>query len=260
MTALRRLQQDFQSYLLDGDAAVEAQVVDAPPAPATDRLAVYGHAYGARLIEALGKDFPALKALLGDDPFHAMGDAYVAAHPSRHPSLRWFGRHLAGFLRGAESYRDRPQLAEMADFEWAQGEVFDGPDVPPVTLEAMAAIPAEHWAELKLSFQPTLRRLELYWNMPTLLQAVQKQQPVPEPQRSEAPATWLLWRRDLLIYWRSLPEDERQGLELCQRGGSFGELCEFLSGRMPAEEAPARAASLLKQWITDGLVCSINLD
>ena len=260
MTDLRRLQEEFQSYLLDGDTAINAQVVDAPPASAVDRLAVYGHAYGARLIEALGKDFPALKALLGDDSFQAMGEAYVAAHPSSHPSIRWFGRHLSGFLRDAAPYRGRPELAEMAAFEWAQGGVFDGPDAPPLTLEAMAEIPAERWGDLQIGFQPTLRQLELQWNIPALLQAVQKGQLLPAPQRGDTPTTWLLWRRGLLIYWRSLPEDERLGLDLCQHGGSFGELCEFLGGRMPAEEASARAAGLLKQWIVDGLVGRIHLD
>jgi hypothetical protein len=64
----------------------------------------------------------------------------------------------------------------------------------------------------------------------------------------------------LLIYWRSIPDDERWGLDLCRRGGTFGELCEFLSKRTAAEETPARAAGMLKQWLTDGLVCRLNLD
>lgn len=260
MIPLRRLQEDFQSYLLAGDTAIGARVVEAPPAAAAERLAVYGYAYRARLVEALGKDFPALKVLLGDEAFQSMGEAYLAAHPSRYRSLRWFGRELAGFLRAADPYRGRPALAEMAAFEWAQGEVFDGPDVPLVTVAAMAAIPAARWAAVRLSFQPALRRLELQWNVPLLLQAVQKQQPLPEPQRNARPATWLLWRRDLLIYWRSLPADERLGLDLCQRGGSFGALCEFLSGRLTQAAAPGRAASLLKQWIVDGLVCRINVE
>lgn len=67
--------------------------------------------------------------------------AYIDAHPSEYPSIRWFGRHLNAFLRQTSPYAAQPVLAEMVAFEWPQGEVFDAEDSAAVTVEEMACFP-----------------------------------------------------------------------------------------------------------------------
>ena len=90
-----------------------------------------------------------------------MARAYIAAHPSRHPSVRWFGEDLADFLGRTPPYSRTPAAAEMARFEWALGEAFDSPDVAPVTAEALMALPPEAWETLSFTALPSLRRLAL---------------------------------------------------------------------------------------------------
>src|SRR5271156_6213949 len=115
---LQKLQYEMQRHLLGEDSGVIAGIVDAPPLPAANRLAIYRNAYQVRLIDALNDTYPILHALLGDDMFVALGEAYVAAPPSVHRSIRWYGRELEDFLARTAPYEEQPILAEVALLEW----------------------------------------------------------------------------------------------------------------------------------------------
>src|SRR5271163_3953705 len=111
---LRQLQFDMQRHLLGEESGISADIVDAPPLPAADRLAIYRNAYQVRLIDALDDTYPILHALLGDEMFFALGKGFVAAHPSVHRSIRWYGREFADFLKLNTPYDGQPILAEVA--------------------------------------------------------------------------------------------------------------------------------------------------
>lgn len=259
MNDLARLQHEFQSYLLNRDTSVELRLVGTREASATERLAVYGTSYRLRLGEALETDFPALKGLLGDAEFERLVQQYVDAFPSRHASLRWFGRHLEIYLRDTSPYRAQPVLAEMASFEWAQGEVFDGPDSAAVTESDVAALALERWAGMTLVFQPTLRRLQLRWNAPALWQAINDDQvPPPQIQQTERAVDWAVWRKELNTFWRSLEHDEAWAISSAIGGEPFGAICEGLGRWHAPEDTPLRAAGLLRQWVCDRMVSHIE--
>ena len=135
---LRELQVDMQRHLLGEESAVTAAIVDAPPLPAADRLAIYRNAYQVRLVDALHATYPVLHGLLGDEAWVEMGFAYVAAHPSVFRSIRWYGRELPQYLAAAAPYSDAPILSEVATLEWTLAEVFDAPDAAaPAPLRAI---------------------------------------------------------------------------------------------------------------------------
>lgn len=256
---LVRLQTQFQSYLLLGHKSeIERHVMATDKASAEQRLAVYGNAYRLRLLEVLGEDFPGLKGLLGTESFTALGLAYIDAYPSEHRSIRWFGRHLSHFLRERAPHNDRPELAEMAVFEWVQGEVTDAADSPVYSTEQLAAVSPAHWPNMRVILQPALRRLELYWNVPMVWRAIHDGGAMPVSEHSERPLPWLLWRRSLEVYWRSLANDEHWAIQACLDGRSFGEICQGLNERSPVPDVALRAASLLKQWLSEDLVAHIE--
>lgn len=259
MTRLSALQAQFQSYLLGGDRAIEALTVGSGRLPARDRLAVYADAYRLRLLEVLVEDFPGLKGMMGDAAFERLGAAYIDACPSDHPSVRWFGRRLAGFLRDGGSYREQPVLAEMAAFEWTQGEVMDAADSPGLGVDALGEIPPQAWARMGITFQSALRQLDLGWNVPQLWQAVHDESDTPPaPERCDPPVFWLLWRKGLEVHWRSLDDDERYAIDAARDGRAFGDICEGLLARSHDDQVPLRAAGYLKRWITDELVAGIH--
>lgn len=259
MSTLIELQSQFQSFLLRQGGGIERFVVGTKRAPVEERLAVYGDAYRLRLLEVLEEDFPGLKALLGAEAFRVLGLAYIDAHPSNHPSVRWFGRHLARFLREAPAHRDRPELAEMAAFEWAQGEAIDAADSPIVKVDELAALPPASWPEMRIVFQSALRRLDLACNVPAVWSAIDEGKSLPELERAEQPLPWIFWRREIEVHWRPLDDDERFALDAARAGHSFGAICEGLLERSGDGDVPLHAASFLKQWATDGLVARVEV-
>ncbi len=258
MNTLCHLQECLQSYVLEGDPRIELEVLSTAQVSAQVRLDIYAEGYRLRLLETLENDFPALQALLGNAAFTKLGRAYIEAYPSHHFSLRYFGRHLGKFLSSIPPYREEPWLAEMAAFEWALGEAFDAADSPILTVEEINAIPPTKWAEVQLHLHPSVRRLNLHWNVPRLWKVIDQHEPPGTPVEGKTP--WVLWRRDLKNYFRSLKEDEAWALDSAQGGESFGVICEGLCRWHKEHEVALRAATLLQRWVTDGLLIRSELD
>ena len=257
MSELTRAQQEFQQHLMAGDGEVAKRIVGDERAPAEQRLDVYYQAYRLRLIEVLENDFAGLKALLGDD-FARMVTDYLDAHPSQHPSVRWFGRHLGEFLTSAAPWRERTELAEMAAFEWAWGQAFDAADATVSGPNALASIAPESWGELQLELHPSLQQLRLYSNVPVIFGAMAREETAPELHFAPELTDWLLWRRDLVVRWRSLTADEAWALQAVAAGARFAQLCEGLCNWHDAAAVPLQAASYLRGWLTDGLITGIS--
>jgi hypothetical protein len=251
---LRRLQQEFQRHLLGVQSAIAGEIVDAPPLPATDRLAIYRNAYQVRLIEALEETHPNLHKVLGDEVFVELGEEFIAVCPSVHRSIRWYGRELADFLAQHFPYSQQPILAEIARFEWTLSEVFDADDAVPVDREALNALDPAAWSDLKLRFHPSVRRLDLAWNTVAVWQAMSRDESPPQPELTAQPVRWLLWRRNLQNFFRSMDAIEDCALDAALAGMSFGELCAALTDRVPEKEIPLRAATFLSAWADSGII------
>jgi hypothetical protein len=255
---LRRLQQDLQGYLLGAESPIAQAIVDAPPLPTVARLGIYRNAYQARLIEALGDTYPVLHAVLGDEVFAALGEAFVASHPSTHRSIRWYGSELAEFLSGQAPYAEQPILAELALLEWTLAEVFDSADASPQSRAALTAVDPSAWSELQFEFHPSLRRLHLQWNTAAVWQAMSSEATPPDPECAEHAMPWLLWRQDLQNYFRSMPADEAAALDAALGGATFGEICAALTEWLTEDEIPLRAAGLLGIWADSGIIVGIS--
>lgn len=255
MSDLQRVQSDFRAYLLRAPNTAIERVVDAGNLSAAARLDVYATAYRLRLLEALGTDFVALRAYLGTEKFDALGEAYVAAHPSQHPSLRYFGRHMAAFLADAEPYARTPLLAELAEFDWALTTAFDAADDPVLAIEDLGAVAATDWPNLTFRPHASVIRLELQWNAPAIWKAADSgAETLPEPQQAAGLIPWAVWRQDLNTFFRSLEVDEAYALDAMMRGETFAAICEGMCEWIDAENVAARAAGFLRQWIADGML------
>ena len=248
----------MQRHLLGEESAVTAAIVDAPPLPAADRLAIYRNAYQVRLIDALHATYPVLHGLLGDEAWVELGFAFVAAHPSVFRSIRWYGRELADYLAVSAPYNDAPILSEVARLEWTLAEVFDAPDALPLPRSALSAIEPAAWGSLILEFHPSLRCLAFSWNTAAVWKAMSQDETPPSPEMAPVPAAWLLWRQNLQNYFRSMNAIELAALESARRGRTFAQLCEDLGALLPQDEVPAAAASLLGAWADSGLIVKVG--
>lgn len=306
MTALARLQAEFRAWMQQAPVApyglrlrdnapdavvapdaLRTRVLDTNKATRDVLLGVYRDAYTLRLIEALQTDYPGLHAMAGPADFDAMARAYIEAHPSRHPSVRWFGRDLAAFLAVTPPFSAAPAASEMARFEWALGEAFDAPDASSLTFDDLVALPSDAWNSLRLVFLPSLHRLVLRHQVP---QAWLKRDSVAAGNLDVPPAAapdaldikawlgvdWLIWRTtpDSETQFRSMEPDEASMLDRASAGASFPELCEGLAAFAPigdtgsaddTDDAAAawsaqRAAGLLRAWVDAGCVTRVERD
>ena len=256
MIATARLQQQFQDFIIDSMTAIIPSVVDGPRAGAVQRLAIYANAYRSRLTEVLDSDYPALHVLAGDEMFQQIAIAYIAAYPSNHPNARWLGRHLPSFLMDDGRFSGHCPLVEMASFEWAMSLAFDAADDAVLTLEQLAEVPADDWPNLRFGKHPSLHRIELATNVPDFWLAVQRRDAPPPIVTAEQVSPWIVWRRELALFYRPLERDEAWALDATFEGCSFAELCDGMDQWHPPAEVPLRAVEMLKQWIGEGLLVS----
>lgn len=127
---------------------------------AFERLQLYNRMYWFRLIDAFYDDNPGLRALLGDQKFLPLCEAYLARYPSRSFTLRNLCARLADFVVEQPTLT-APHTAlalDVARFEWAQTVAFDGESLPVLAPEAIArAAPAT----FRLALQPYVTLLAL---------------------------------------------------------------------------------------------------
>ena len=219
-------------------------------------LRIYRQAYVGRLVAALRDNFGVLPRVLGDDAFDALALAYIEAHPSRHPSIRWFGHRLAAFMAERDDLVPHPALTDLARMEWALRTAFDAADGSPVGTLALAGVAADTWPTLVFDALPSVQLFELVWNVEPVWRALQAldgpDAPVlPEPHA--LPHSLLVWRQALHTRWRTVDPLPARLLHGALRGSCFGVLCALAAEEMGDEPAALCAAGALRGWLDDGL-------
>ena len=249
----RRIPERAVSAIIAGDAR----------ASAVERLDVYANMYFFRILDVLRADYPkVLAVVLGGDAFHNLATDYLQAHPSRHPSLRFVGASLPGFVERHALAERRPWLGELAALEWARVDVFDRADAEVLSREALAAVAPEAFAELPLAPVPACALVPAAWAVEELWRALEarssadgaSREPAPPPRAAAAHAI-LVWRRGVVVHHRAVEATERRALEALLAGTTFGALCGALGEALGSDEAAAAlAARCLGQWLADDLL------
>lgn len=256
---LKKLQQDFQAFLLNNQQDIHKNIISTPTMSASERLSIYQNAYYARLVEALAMAYPGVRTYLGFDDFYQIACEYANAYPSEFRSIRWFGDQFADFLFQHQDYCDYPHLAEIAEIEWTMSLVFDSKDYPPFTLELLAKIPPEMWAEMKIQLHPSVHPLNLDWNSIAIWQDLIANREPSKPLENEFTVTWIFWRKNLDNQYCSLQPEDAFALDAIKKGEDFGTVCEGLLQFYSEDDVALKAASLLKGWTEAGLVGDIVL-
>jgi Putative DNA-binding domain len=256
MNGLFSLQNLFQNYLLKGQTDIQNFIVPSEKISVDQRLFIYLDSYRCRLLETLASNFPVLNDYLGTEKFRQLGGDYIDNYPSVYRSIRWFGDTFAKYLKDKGEV---PFLAELAEFEWKMTLTFDAADDETLTIEQIAAIPPESWANLRFIPHPSLMRCDFSWNTVAIWQAITDQQRPDKPLNNGSFTPWVLWRKDYISRFYALVKDEAWALDALIKDKTFGELCEGLCNWYDEQEVSMRAASLLKSWIQSGLFAGINL-
>lgn len=219
-------------------------------------LRIYRQAYVGRLIAALRDNFGVLPQVLGDEAFDALALAYIQAHPSTQPSIRWFGHRLPGFMAEHDDLVPHPALTDLARMEWALRAAFDAADREPIDAQALAGVAVDVWPLLVFDVLPGVQLFELGWNVAPVWRALQDEADdaaadLREPQ--PLAHSLLVWRAGLDTRWRSLEPLPARLLHAALQGQNFGTLCTLAASEVGEAEAALHAASALRGWLADGL-------
>lgn len=261
MKSLAELQDRFQAHIVHNDEAVTGDISGPDDAYRQERLHIYYSAYRLRLIAALAVDYPVLKEFVGEQRFEQLATAYIEARPSMVRNLRWFGDSLAGFLRNDRRFSDESILAEMAEFEWAQGLAFDAADATQLGFDELASVPADHWPQLRFVAHPSLQLVASQWNVIALWHAHRDTENLPTATRQDKPATIAVWRKSYKTYFRTLDRDEALLWRDLVAGTVFGEACSRFATQMGMDEVNAaqRAAQLLRSWVEESWIQGFDI-
>jgi len=239
------------------ERALDAIIAGDARASAVERLDVYANMYFFRILDVLRADYPKLVAMLGDGAFHDLATGYLQAHPSRHPSLRYVGAALPGFVTGHAAAATRPWLGELAALEWARVDVFDRADAEVLARESLAGLAPGDFAELRLVAVPASALVPAAFAVEDPWRAVEAGAAPEPPARAADGHAVLVWRRGQVVQHRAVEDGERRALELVlpTPGTTFGALCAALGEALGSDAAAAElAARCLGQGLADELL------
>ncbi len=152
-------QAAFVAALLDPSAPTPEGVVGRPK----KRFDVYRNNVLASLIDALGKAYPAVRALVGDAFFQAAAGVFVRAHPPRTPVMIYYGEGFADWLEAFEPAQGLVYLPDVARLERLLLEATHAADATPLDRAGFAAAVADldpdALAERRLTPHPAARAL-----------------------------------------------------------------------------------------------------
>lgn len=235
---------------------------------AESRLSVYADAYYARLLECLGDVYPILVRTVGEEVFHELAFDYLQSHPSRRYTLNVLGQEFPRFLA-----RERPPkensaeldwadfVIDLARFEWALFEVFDGPgseDLPQLDLSQYTGDP-DTFAASRLILAPGTQLFEAAFPVSDHFNAVRNAPTDPEPEwdlPAPIPTYLALSRSDFVVRRHPLSAGEHAALACLQRGATVAESLEAALAIEPVK--PAQIQAWFSRWALEGFFAAVE--
>ncbi len=245
--------------------AAAAVVLPSASLAPDERVAIYSRMVLTRLHEALAEDFAAVAAVLGRPAFARLVKAYLARHPSRHPSLTMLGRSLPRFLAagaagpGAEPRIPRRALAaDLARLELAMIEVFHAPECRALTGEQLAGVPLAAWPAARLRPIPAFAVLELAHDGNAVVTAVRERRPLPPLRRRRSYV--LVWRRGDVVWRQDVDAPRFALLDALARGRTVRRALAAAAAAFPGDPADLtpRVFEWFERWTAEGLFASVE--
>ena len=246
--------------------AAEAIIKPNDRLSSTERLEIYSRSYWFRLISSLNEDFVGLRAVLGDDKFDALVQAYLTENPSRSFTLRNLGSRLESWLCANPQYmHPHEQLAlDMVRLEWADTECFDAAEEPALWLHDIAQLGEDP----KLHLQPHIQLLDLHFPVDKLLLEIREEleqgfdeasntfsEPrsrarVKRVRNSKAkPIFVVVHRVDYLVYFKRVTPEAFRILTSLRNGMSLSEAIDAAFN--PSTLPQTKITELVQGWFRD---------
>jgi Putative DNA-binding domain len=251
---LADIQIDLTSAMMDDIDSALPHIAKAARGTNASSFGIYRDAYILHLTEFIAHDHEVLHSYLGDVSFAKMARDYIAAHPSKKASARWFCEHLPEFLKTYKPFAHHPEIQELAQLEAALNFAFDAPEADSLTLAGMAAMEPRTFTTMALSMHPSAVRLTFLQNTTSIWSALKCEEQPPKPHRLNAPQQLAVWRQGTTSRFRMLGDEEAMAFDSTYTGANFNVICEMIALMEGADTAAMRAASYLRGWVEAELV------
>ena len=211
-----------------------------------ERLNIYRDMYLLRMEEALSSDYPAIKQYLGDEEFMRLVARYVEVYPSRSYTLNRLGDHFPEFVSTVDDLPKKDFCHALARLEYALTGVFDAGETPPLTPEAVQAVPQDAWETARLKPIEAFRLLEFDYPVSQYLGFVDDENPEP---RLRPKKTWVVaYRRNYSVHRLDLTQPAYELLSALASGETVG---EAIVSVMTRKWRPAVKQKQLFEWFRD---------
>lgn len=204
-------------------------------------LAIHRNTAAMAARDALSDNFPVVRQLVGDAPFEAAADRYVAAAPPVDPRLCLYGSDFAAFVGTHAPFRTLPYLQEVAALERLIVEALFARDAPALGADASTTLDLD----APLPLHPAVRFARFACPAGTIWQAHQ-------PGGGAGALEDLTWSAETVVVTR--PQDEVVVTTLPPDAAGFLVACASTRplGEAAARVDPASLASLFAVLIAAG--------
>lgn len=213
---------------------------------AAERLAIYAGMYPLRMRDALRVDYPVLKHFVGDEGWANLVDRYVEDHYSIHPNLNQLGRQLPEFIAAQKDIGQRAFLAEMAALEQAMVQVFDEEESPQASVDDLADLPPEKWADAVFHPVRAFRLQAFNYPVNAILQAVKEERETPAIKKSQTYVA--VYRKNYTVWRMGLTRVQYRIVKLLTEGKT---VLEVLSKAAKGDSDVATLAAQLRVWFKE---------
>jgi hypothetical protein len=242
-----------------GGAAIEDVILPSRTLTPADRVGIYQGMYLMRMEEALESDYAALKHLLGGRAWSDLVRDYVSAHPSVTYTLNRLGDRFPDFVARWPGAK-RPALChDLARLEFAIAEVFDAPQVEPLSDAEIAAVPPEAWEKARLAPIEAFRLLAFRYPVNAYFQSVRDEDHAhPDLKRKD---TYIaIYRRDYAVWRHDLSQPAFDLLTDLVAGKPLGKAVAASLAR-GGRRAPTtdQLFRWFREWASGGVFKSVRL-
>ena len=231
-----------------------------------ERLEIYSRSYWFRILSSLNEDFVGLRAVVGDEKFDALAEAYLATNPSRSFTLRNLGSRLESWLRANPKYtHPHEQLAlDMVRLEWADIKCFDALEEPTLKLTEIQDLGGDP----SLRLQPHIQLLDLNFPVDNLLLQIREENDGESDEASNTfseqrsrsrlkrvrkskpkPTFVVVHRTDYLVYFKRVTFEAFRLLTALGQGRSLSEAIDAAFN--PSTLPEAKITELVQGWFSD---------
>ncbi|MDO8932415.1 MAG: DNA-binding domain-containing protein [Rhodocyclaceae bacterium] len=160
MSLLPEQQTAFGAALVQGVSSGLSRYFQDAPDKLERRFAAYRRNFWSNHRSAMTATYRVVQQLVGAAVFRDLANGYIAGHPSHDADLNMYGGDFGDFLASHPLAAVHGYLPDMARLEWALLVAYGAPDAEPFDFAALAAVPPQRQAAIRITLHPGLALIE----------------------------------------------------------------------------------------------------